>query len=45
MKQGPDLIMMLIVVFAVGFVITTLSQSDLQFASVVTQVFSQATNS
>ena len=37
MKQGPDLILMLIVVFVVGFVVTGLSQSDLQLASVVSQ--------
>jgi len=37
MKQGPDLILVLIVVFVVGFVVTTLSQSDLQLASVVSQ--------
>ncbi len=37
MKKGPDLILILVVVFVVGFVITTVSQSDLQLAAVVGQ--------
>ncbi|MEH6627460.1 MAG: hypothetical protein V7739_13520 [Motiliproteus sp.] len=38
MKQGPDLIVILIVVFVVGFAITTVSQSDLEFAATLSQV-------
>ncbi len=38
MKKGPDLLFVLIMVFVVGFVVTSVSQSDLQLASLVTQV-------
>lgn len=38
MKKGPDLIFVLIMVFVAGFVITSVSHSDLQLASLVTQV-------
>ncbi len=37
MKQGPDLIVILIIVFVVGFAITTVSQSDLEFTTALSQ--------
>lgn len=41
MKKGPDLVMVIILVFVVGSVITGIvSQSDFQLANVVEQVFS-----
>ncbi len=38
MKKGPDLILILIMVFVAGFLVTTVSQSDLQLAALVSDV-------
>lgn len=38
MKKGPDLIVVLIMVFVVGFAVTTVSHSDLEISQVLTQV-------
>lgn len=37
MKKGPDLLFILIMVFVVGFVVTSVSHSDLHIASLVSQ--------
>jgi hypothetical protein len=42
MKQGPDLVMVIVLVFLIGSVMTGVSQSDLHFASLVGQVFSNS---
>ncbi|WP_276612569.1 hypothetical protein [Nitrincola alkalilacustris] len=39
MKKGPDLILILILVFIVGTVMTGFSQSGFELASLVQQVF------
>lgn len=42
MKKGPDLVMVIVVAFVVGTVVTGLfSQADFQLASLVGQVFSK----
>jgi hypothetical protein len=41
MKKGPDLVMVVVIVFVVGSVITgVFSQGDFQLSSMVEQVFS-----
>ena len=43
MKKGPDLIMVVVVAFVVGTVMTgVVSHSDFQITSLVAQVFSQS---
>ncbi|WP_255537706.1 hypothetical protein [Motiliproteus sp. SC1-56] len=37
MKKGPDLIMILVVVFVIGFVITGVSKTDLQQLASITR--------
>jgi hypothetical protein len=39
MNKSPDLVLVLVVVFVVGAVMTGISQSDLQFAALVQDVF------
>ncbi|WP_268927275.1 hypothetical protein [Marinobacterium alkalitolerans] len=39
MNKSPDLVLVLVVVFIVGAVMTGISQSDLQLASLVQQAF------
>ena len=39
MKKSPDLVMILVMVFVVGSVMTGVSHADFQFASLVDQVF------
>lgn len=39
MKRNPDLVLVLVIVFVVGTVMTGVSQSGLEIASVVQQVF------
>jgi hypothetical protein len=42
MKKGPDLIMVVVMVFVVGSIMTgVFSQSDFEFASLVAQVFNR----
>ncbi|WP_293266650.1 hypothetical protein [Neptunomonas sp.] len=42
MKKGPDLVMVIVMVFVVGSVLTgVFSQTDFQFASLVEQVFNR----
>jgi len=38
MKKGPDLVMVLVVVFVVGTLMTGVSHADFQFAAMVDQV-------
>ncbi|WP_255853056.1 hypothetical protein [Marinobacterium rhizophilum] len=42
MKKGPDLIMVIVLVFVIGSIMTGVSQSDFQFAALVEQVFSNS---
>ncbi|GGO87753.1 hypothetical protein GCM10011348_41660 [Marinobacterium nitratireducens] len=42
MKKGPDLMMVIVLVFVVGSVMTGVSQSDIQFAALVEQVFNNS---
>lgn len=42
MKKGPDLVMVIVLVFIIGSVMTGVSQSDFQFASLVEQVFNNS---
>ncbi|SEA77849.1 MULTISPECIES: hypothetical protein [Marinobacterium] len=39
MNKSPDLVLVLVIVFIVGAVMTGISQSDLQLAAMVQQVF------
>lgn len=39
MNKSPDLVLVLVVVFVVGAVMTGISQSDLQIAAMVQDVF------
>jgi hypothetical protein len=39
MNKSPDLVLVLVVVFVVGAVMTGISQSDLQLAALVQDVF------
>lgn len=39
MKKGPDLVSLLIAAFVVGTVITGVSNSDIELAAIVGQVF------
>ncbi|WP_272941690.1 hypothetical protein [Marinobacterium stanieri] len=39
MNKSPDLVLVLVVAFVVGAVMTGISQSDLQLASMVQQAF------
>ncbi|WP_275424695.1 hypothetical protein [Marinobacterium sediminicola] len=39
MNRSPDLVLVLVVVFVVGAVMTGISQSDLQIAAMVQDVF------
>lgn len=39
MRRSPDLVLILVLVFVVGTVMTGVSQSGIEFASVVQQVF------
>ncbi|WP_299197329.1 hypothetical protein [uncultured Amphritea sp.] len=39
MKKGPDLVAVLIVVFVLGTVFTGVSHADIEFVSLVGQVF------
>lgn len=39
MKKGPDIVLVLIMVFIVGSVMTGVSHVDFQFASLMEQVF------
>ncbi|SEQ93271.1 MULTISPECIES: hypothetical protein [Amphritea] len=39
MKKGPDLVVVLIAVFVLGTVFTGVSHADIEFASIVGQVF------
>ena len=42
MKKGPDLVIVVVMVFVVGSVLTgVFSQADFQFASLVGQVFNR----
>ena len=42
MKKGPDLVMVIVLAFVVGSVLTgVFSQTDFQFASLVGQVFNR----
>ncbi|MDY6890013.1 MAG: hypothetical protein SVU24_00235 [Pseudomonadota bacterium] len=43
MNKSPDLVLTLVIVFIVGAVMTGISQSDLQLATMVQQVFQQLT--
>lgn len=38
-KRSPDLILMLVVAFVIGAIMTGVSQSDIQLAALVKQVF------
>lgn len=39
MKKSPDLVLILVLVFVVGTLMTGVSQTDLQLTSLVQQVF------
>lgn len=39
MKKGPDLIVVLVIVFVIGSVMTGVSHADFQFATLFDQVF------
>ena len=39
MKKGPDLVVVVIAVFVLGTVVTGVSNTDIQFAELVGQVF------
>jgi len=42
MKKGPDLVLILVMVFVVGSVMTGVSHADIQFASLMEQMFSNS---
>lgn len=42
MKKGPDLMMVIVLVFVIGSIMTGVSQSDIQFAALVEQVFNNS---
>lgn len=42
MKKGPDLIVVLVMVFVVGSVMTGMSQVDFQLAALVEQMFNKS---
>ena len=42
MKKGPDIVLILVMVFVIGSVMTGVSQVDFQFATLVEQVFSNS---
>ncbi len=39
MKRSPDLILILVVAFVIGAIMTGVSQSDIHLATIVKQVF------
>ncbi|KEA63461.1 hypothetical protein ADIMK_2240 [Marinobacterium lacunae] len=39
MKKSPDLVLVLVLVFVVGAIMTGVSQTDVQFTALVQQVF------
>jgi hypothetical protein len=39
MRRSPDLVLVLVLVFVIGTVMTGVSQSGIEFAAVVQQVF------
>jgi hypothetical protein len=39
MKKGPDLVVILVIVFVLGSVMTGVSHADFQFAALFDQVF------
>lgn len=42
MKKGPDIVLILVMVFVIGSVMTGVSHADFQFATLVQQVFSNS---
>jgi len=42
MKKGPELMMVIVMVFVIGSIMTGVSQSDIQFAALVEQVFNNS---
>ncbi|WP_268235825.1 MULTISPECIES: hypothetical protein [Marinobacterium] len=42
MKKSPDLVLVLVLVFVVGAVMTGVSQTDLQLTALVQQVFNNS---
>ncbi len=42
MKKGPDIVLILVMVFVIGSVMTGVSHVDFQFATLVQQVFNNS---
>ncbi|MDF2182642.1 hypothetical protein [Neptuniibacter sp. CAU 1671] len=42
MKKSPDLVLVLVIVFVVGSVMTGVSHADFQFTSLIQQVFNNS---
>ncbi|MBY4676904.1 hypothetical protein [Marinobacterium arenosum] len=42
MKKGPDLVVVLVLVFVIGSVMTGVTHADFQFASLVEQVLNKS---